>query len=265
MKKIGFLLIPILMFLGFSMVVPRLFAGGGGSKGTMILFIAIFVLTAIMFRPKNKGAKPVSEVEAKVRGEFAKDAFADDAQLNAKFQSALSDYSKNMPKSALSKLSKLSAQCRNDQETYAVAMATALCVTQQQNFREAIRQYNKAIVLHPTTELAMTIGSNYQRLGELNKARDSYSFALDLDPTFLDARSSIATTYVADGDYEAALDQAQLVLECNETHASALATTAICYGLLNDPILSKRYQQLAVDNGYSEKKITETISALKKR
>jgi len=121
------------------------------------------------------------------------------------------------------------------------------------------------LTIYPTAEVAMDLGSCHQRLGELNKARDSYEFALDLDENFLDARSSIATTYVADGDYDSALEQAMLVLEKNENHASALATTAICYGLLNDPILSKRYQQLAVDNGYSEKKITETIAALKKR
>ncbi|MBQ7001900.1 MAG: tetratricopeptide repeat protein [Oscillospiraceae bacterium] len=265
MKKLGFL-IPILLFLGFSTVVPHLFAAGGGAnKGTLILIIAVFCFMAFSFRPKQKASAPVRDVEESVRGEFAKDAFVDDTQLNAKFLSALSDYSKKMPKSALNKLNKLSAQCRNDQETYAVAMATALVSMQQQNYKEAIRQYNKAIVLHPSVKLAMEIGSCYQRQGELKKARDSYEFALDLDSSCLEARSRIATTFVADGDYDAALEQSMLVLEQEETNASALATAAICYGLLKDPILSKRYTQLAVDNGYSEKKITETISALKKR
>ena len=36
-----------------------------------------------------------------------------------------------------------------------------------------------------------------------------------------------ATTYVADGDYDTALDYAQQVLDKNENHASALATAAI--------------------------------------
>lgn len=264
MKKLGFL-IPILLFLGFTMLTPRLFAAGGANKSTMLLIIVVFMVLAFSFRPKNKTPKAVSDVEAQVRGDFARDAFADDAQLAAKFQSALKDFSGNMPKSALNKLNKLAPQCRNDQETYAVAMALALCAVQQQNYKEAIRHYNKAIVLHPTTELAMTIGSAYQRLGELKKARDSYEFALDLDAGNLDARSSIATTYVADGDYEAALEQAQLVLEKNEAHASALATTAICYGLLNDSLMHRQYTRLAVENGYSEKKITDTVSALKKR
>ena len=263
MKKLG-LLFPIVLFLGFTMLAPRLFAGGGANKGTLVLILAVFLFIAFTARPKSRTSAPVRDVEEAVRGEFAKDAFADDAQRNARFLSALSDYSKSMPKSALSKLGKLSAQCRNDQETYAVAMATALCATQQQNYKEAIRQYDKAIVLHPSVMLAMEIGSCYQRQGELKKARDSYEFALDLDDNHLEARSRIATTYVADGDYAAALEQAMLVLEKEETNASALATAAICYGLMKDPILSRRYTQLAVENGYSEKKITDTISALKK-
>jgi len=264
MKKFGFL-IPLLMFLGLSLFLPRMFTGGSGSKGSMILFIGIFVLTAILFRPKNKGARPVSDVEAQVRGEFARDAFSGDPKQNARFQSALNDYTQRMPKSALSKLNKLAQECTGDPESYAISMALALCAEQQQNYKEAIRQYNKALVLHPNAALAMTVGSVHQRLGELRKARDSYEFALDLDAGCLEARSRIATTHVADGNYDTALEQAELILEQDSTNASALATAAICCALTNDPIMSKRYQQLAVENGYSEKKITETISALKKR
>lgn len=264
MKKFGFL-IPLLMFLGLSMVLPRMFTGGAGGKGNMILFIGLFVLTAILFRPKNKGARPVSDVEAQIRGEFAKDAFSDNPQQNAKFQSALNDYSQRMPKSALNKLNKLAQEVTTDPEIYAISMALALCAEQQRNYKEAIRQYNKALLLHPTASLAMTVGSVHQRLGELHKARDSYEFALDLDDNCLEARSRIATTHVADGNYDTALEQAELILEKDESNASALATAAICCALTNDPIMSKRYQQLAVENGYSEKKITDTISALKKR
>jgi len=264
MKKFGFIL-PILLFLGFSFLSTRMFASGAFSPVILVVIMVVMFGVMMLVRPKTAAPKPVSDVEAHVRGEFAKDAFSDDPQLAAKFQSALKDYSGNMPKAALSKLEKLAPQCRSDAETYAVSIATAMTLCSLNKHKEAIRHYSQAIVLNPTTELAMTLGSCHQRLGELNKARDSYEFALDLDENFLDARSSIATTYVADGDYDSALEQAMLVLEKNENHASALATTAICYGLLNDPILSKRYQQLAVDNGYSEKKITETIAALKKR
>ena len=264
MKKFGFL-IPILLLVLFSLVGTRLFASGSVSPTTLVIIMIVFFGIASLLRPKNKAPKPVSDVEENVRGDFARDAFAADPQMNAKFTAALKDYSSSMPKAALAKLTKLAPQCKTDEEIYAVAVATAMVQITLQKYPDAIRQFNKALLIHPTPEHAMTQGSCFQRLGELKKARDAYQYALDLDPANIEARSSIATTYVAEGDYEMALEEALLVLEKDANHASSLATAAICYGLLKDPVLSKRYTQLAVDNGYNEKKITETISALKKR
>lgn len=265
MKKF-FFLIPVILFLIFTMIGNRMFASGSINPTTLLIMTAALMGVFLLFRPKAAQApKPVGDVEQKVRGEFAKNAFANDPQLGAKFQSALKDYSSNMPKSALNKLQKLAPLCKADDEIYAVAVATAMCQITVGKFVEAIRQYNKAIVLHPTSEHALAQGSCYQRLGELKKAQDAYAFALDLDSNNLDARSSLATSYVADGSYQKGLDQAMEVLARDEKNASAQATAAICHGLLGDPLMSKHYTKLAVENGYSEKKITDTISALKKR
>lgn len=264
MKKFGFL-IPILLFLGFSVISRRLFASGGINPTTILIITAVFFGVMLMSRPKNKAPKSVSDLDAQIRGDFAKDAFTDDSPVSRKFQSAVKDFAGNMPKSATRKLAELANQCRNDQERYAHAMASALCASSQQNFKEAIRHYNKAIVLNPTAELALTLGSCQQRIGELSKAQDSYEFALELEPDNLEVRSNLATSYVADGDYETGLEHALMVLEKKEDHASALATAAICYGMLDNSLLKKHYTKLAVENGYKESKINDTISALKKR
>jgi cytochrome c553 len=76
--------------------------------------------------------------------------------------------------------------------------------------------------------------------------------------------SALATAWVADGQYNDALDYAEEVLKLDETNASALATCAICHGLLNHPHRSAEYTEKAVAAGYSEKKIEDTIKALKK-
>lgn len=264
MKKFVYF-IPVLIFLLISIFGSRLLASGTLSPKVLVLITALIIGLLVVFRPKTAAPKPVSNLEQKVRGDYAKDAFADNTQLNAKFQSAIKDYNTNCPKAALSKLTKLSSQCRKDEEIYAVSVLTAMCHLSVGKPKDAVREYTRALSLHPTSDLAHSLGSCQQRLGQLNKARDSYEFALDLDESNVEARSSLATSYVADGDYESALEQATLVLERNEKHASALATTAICYGLLNDPVMSKHYTKLAVENGYNEKKITDTISALKKR
>ena len=263
MKYLRFLF-PIILILGFTTLTPKLLSGNM-NKGTLLIILAVFLFIAFSARPRKKAAQPAGDLEEMLLGDYAKDAFAGDVKLQSQFRVALKNYSDNLPKAALNKLQKLAPECTTDQQTYAVSMATATVLCSLGKHREAIRHYNKALVLHPTVDVAMTLGSCYQRQGELRKARDTYEFALDLDDSFLNARSSIATTYVADGDYDTALEHALLVLEKDENHASALATAAICYALLKDPIASKGYQQRAVDNGYSEKKITETISALKRR
>ena len=264
MKKFAFL-IPALIFAGSLFIGNRFMTSGTMSPIKMVLVMVGILLAVSLFRPKAKQTvKPAGDLEAEIRGDFAKNAFADDDQLNAKFQSALKDFSGNMPKSAYNKLLKLAPMCRNDQEKYAVAIATAQVQMTLGKFMDAIRQYTTALIIHPCTDLAMKQGGCYQRLGELEQARSAYTYALDLDESNLEAHSAIATTYVADREYEKALGVATKVLEKNENHASSLATTAICYGLLNDPVMSNHFAGRAEDNGYSRKKINDTIAALKR-
>ena len=254
-----FLILLVVMFGGYM-----LFTSGMISAPMLILLSALVMGGMVLMQPKQAAPRPAAEIEEQVTGNFARDAFADDSELQAAFYRALKDYAGNMPISARNKLEKLAPRCRNDQQRYAVAMGTALCHLALRNYKDAIDQYNRALVLNPTSELARTIGSCHQRLGELYKAKDSYEFALELDPDDLEARSSLATACVASRNYEAALDHACAVLKRNENHASALATAAICSGVLGDTLMYKHYTGLAVENGYDEKKIKDTVTALKK-
>lgn len=264
MKKFGFLIIPIVIFLVFMLISNQLFLSGAMSPTALIVIGAVLMLGLAVIRPKNAAPKPAADVEQAVMGDYARDAFADDPLLRNKLLSAMKDYGSNMPKAALGKLAKLAPQCRTDEERYAVAMASALCHIAQRNYEGAILEYNKAVILNPTSELATTIGSCQQRLGQLTAAKDSYEFALDLDSKSIEARSSLATVYVAQGKYETALEHAMMALKLDENHASSLATCAICHGVQDETLLYKHYLKLAVENGYSEEKIKKTVSALKK-
>jgi len=263
--KILLMFVPILIFLLFMRLGSGILASGTVSPTAIAIIAVVGMALLVTMKPKNKAGKPASDLEKKVRGEFAKDAFANEPKLEEKFLSAVKDYNSNMPKSALNKLTKLAPLCTGDKEIYAVSMATAQCYLILGKPLPAIREYTRALSLHASAEVALELGSCHQRLGNLDKARDSYEFALDLDADNLEARSRIATTYVADHDFETALEYANQVLDAEENNASALATAAICHGLLNDPVMSRHYTKLAVENGYSQKKIEDTVSALKKR
>ena len=263
--KFLMMLVPVLMLLVFMKLSTSVLASGSVNPLVLIGISFFFLILLLASRPKNKGAKPASDLEKKARGEFAKDAFANDPKLGAVFQAAIKDVNSNMPKAALKKFQKLAEQCTGDPEKYAVAMATAQCQMLIGKPLPAIREYTRALSIHPTAEVAMELGSCHQRLGNLDKARDSYEYALDLDENNLEALSRIATTYVADHDFRTALDYANRVLDKDEDHASSLATAAICHGLLDDPVLRKYYTEQAVEHGYSKNKIEETIVTLKKR
>ena len=263
--KFLMMLVPVALLLVFMRLGSGVLASGSVNPVILIGITGVFMILLIATRPKNKGLKPASDLEQKVRGEFAKDAFAEDPKLGAMFQAAIKDYSSNMPKAALSKLTKLADQCTGDPEKYAVAMATAQCHLIIGKPLPAIREYTKALTIHPSAEVAMDLGSCHQRLGNLDKARDSYEYALDLDENNLEALSRIATTYVADHDFAMALEYANQIIDADDTNSSALATAAICHGVLNDSVLCSYYTNLAVENGYSKNKIEETIATLKKR
>ncbi len=265
MKRIFLMLVPLLIFLLFTRLGAGILSSGTVSPSTIAIIVAVGMVLILSMKPKTKGAKPASNLEQKARGEFAKDAFANDPKLEALFLSAIKDFNGNMPKAALSKLTKLAPLCTDDKEIYAVALATAQCHLIIGKPLPAIREYTKALNIHPTAEVAMELGSCHQRLGNLDKARDSYEFALDLDADNLEALSRIATTYVADHEWETALEYADQVIDKNENHASALATAAICHGLLDNSVMTKYYTDQAVENGYNRKKIEETIATLKKR
>ena len=263
--KFLMMLVPVALLLVFMKVSSGILASGSINPLMLIGISTVFMVLLLATRPKNKGPKPASDLEKKVRGDFAKDAFSDDPKLGDMFQAAIKDYSSNMPKAAISKLTKLADKCTGDKEIYAVAMATAQCHLIVGKPLPAIREYTKALNIHPTAAVALDLGSCHQRLGNLEKARDSYEFALDLEEGNLEALSRIATTYVADHDFDTALDYANRIIDLDETHASALATAAICHGVLRDPVMCRHYTNLAVENGYSKSKIESTIDTLKKR
>lgn len=264
MKKFSFI-IPMLVIAGITVLAYNLLAAGTINQVGFIAMCAGAMILMAMIRPKgaNQTTNPKAIEEA--LGDYAKDVFQDDSKVSATFRSAVKDYAGNMPKSALNKMLKLEGQWRSDEEKYAIAMVTALCYISAQNYEAAIKEYNRAIVIHPTSELACTIGSCQQRIGELKKARDSYEFAIELNEDNIDARAKLATAYVASRKYQDALDSAMLALEIDEHHASSLATVAICHGVLGDNVLYKHYTDRAVNEGYSADKIKDTVRALTKK
>lgn len=265
MNKPGIFVVPILVIGVIMLLMNKLMASGAVTPTTMIVIAAAAFLLTLLIRPKKTAGKAAPDSSLALLGDYSKEAFAHNKVLSKQFQSAVSDYIQGMPKAATGKLEKLRDQCASDVDVYAVSVALGMVKTTVGDFEGAIQLYNKAVIIHPTAELADAIGCAYQRIGELEKAMDSYEFALDLDPNAIAIRAKMATAYVGDGQFEAAIDQAQQVLDLQPDNASALATIAICHGVLDHTSLYEGYTAKAAEAGYSEQKITTTVPALKKK
>lgn len=264
MKKFGFMIVPILVIIFGGMMVPKLMASNVSAPTLVLLSIGLVAILSL-FRPKKGPSKSVQQILDEIFDDYCQDAFADHADLEKKFMAALKDVSQNLPKTAHGKLQKLAPQCTSDQQKYAVAKAAALVCRMGQDWKNAIREYNKAIVLNPTDGLAYNIGECHQRIGNLDKARDSYEFAMELNPQAARYPSSLATAYVGDGDYDTAMDYARDALAIDADYAQALATMAICYGMKDDSVMYKHYTVKAAEAGYKQEKIETTVKELKKR
>lgn len=264
MKKIGFMIIPILVVIAAGLMLPKVMSGAVSMSTLAPVYLGV-ILFMFLLRPKKGPSKSAQQVLSEVYDDYCKDAFAEHPELEKKFIAAVNDFGKSLPKSALNKLQSLSEECATKQQKYAVAMAAALICRATQDYKHAIREYNKAIVLNPTDTLAYNIGDCQQRLGNLDKAIDSYEFAMELNPESARYPSSIATACVGSGKYDRAIGYAEDALAIDPEYAQALATMAICYGLKDDPVMHKHYSVKAAEAGYKLEKIDATIKALKKR
>lgn len=264
MKKTGTFLVPIFVIAVVAIFFKQVFGNGPMNPLVMVGIIVVCLVGTSLLRPKKKAGSSV-DTTFSLLGDYGKEAFSYDEGLNSQFQSAVSDFLNSMPKSATKKLETLQTMCKTDADTYAVCIVLGMIKSYEDDHAAAIKLFNKAVVLHPTAQLAETIGSAQQRIGELEEAMDSYEFALDLDPNAIDIRAKLATAYVGNGDFETAIDHAQLVLDQQADHASALATIAICHGVLSHSNLYSGYTAKAVEAGYSEQKITTTVTALQKK
>lgn len=264
MKRILFMILPILVIATGILIVPRLMAGGT-SPITLILISGVLMFIMIMSRPKKAVTKSMEQISDELLDDYCANAFDAHDALGKKYEAVLRDIGNNMPKAASAKLKKLESECVTDPQKYAVALAAGKTSYLTKDFKNVIRQYNKAIVLNPTPFLAYSIGDCHQRLGALEKARDSYEFACELDPSNPKYPSSLATAYVGDGMYDDGIAYALDALNLDENYAQALATLAICYGVKDNRMMYDHYRNQAVDNGYSQEKIESTVKALKKR
>jgi tetratricopeptide (TPR) repeat protein len=94
----------------------------------------------------------------------------------------------------------------------------------QENHKEAARQYEKAVKADPNyAEAHSNLGFSYRKQGKFDKAVRSYKKAIALDPKLAEAHEYLGEAYAEMGKFELAEKELQILRDLESDEADELA------------------------------------------
>ena len=94
----------------------------------------------------------------------------------------------------------------------------------QENYKEAARQYEKAVKADPNyAEAHSNLGFSYRKQGKFDKAVRSYKKAIALDPKLAEAHEYLGEAYAEMGKFELAEKELQILRDLGSDEADELA------------------------------------------
>lgn len=255
------LLAVVLGMLGYEMVVNGNYSRDFLLKaGLCILGVVISLLKVSVKEvraPSNRAA-----LYRKAYAEFIEGAFTDDRKLEKQLMNALEAYNQKKYSAALDTLNKLVPKCQRSADRYAVTVFQGLCCHDMQLYKDAASYYETALLIRPNSTLASNQGLCYEKLGDYNAASDAYRWAAQLDPKNAVPFSNMAQIWMRLGDYQTAIEFAELAHQRNQRLLPALHVLAACHHMLGHEAEYQKYARLAVSSGSDMKNILAYIERL---
>lgn len=115
----------------------------------------------------------------------------------------------------------------------------------------AIAAYKKALKLNPKTLAALTgMGIVARKKGDYDKASDYYYQAIDIDPDYAAAYSSLVTINLKRKKFKEAVEVGLKAYNLNKNNGIIAANLSLAYHFVNDTIQRDKYFDIAKKNGY---------------
>ncbi len=201
-----------------------------------LLILATMIL-AIYRMASGKGGRKKKHSEQFFRENYGRHigrAFIVPSKASKKFFAALEYYQYNQPAKLVDAMRNLESACTNNEERFAVAFFKAYGYDEMHSYANAAETYEKALLYREDSVAASNAGICYQKLGDYDKAIETYLFAIRIDPDNAYPYNNLAQLYIRKEDYKNALSYAEMAIERKENLSQAYSAMAIACAMLDD-------------------------------
>ena len=230
-----------------------------------LLIVAGLCLTAVKIATRTQnGASNRHLLYEKEYGELIGNAFLDNPKAKKRFYRALDDYNDNRYVPALRKLEKLMNEFTAPAERFTLRTFMGLCFQAVGAPAAAIYQYKAAKKIQTSSTVCSNLGMCYLAMGKMEDAINAYNDAIDANPKNPYAYSNLANLYIRQGDYNKAMEYANIALTYNATLTAALNALAISHAMLSNVREYEDAYRRAVAAGSNGARLKDVIRNMQK-
>lgn len=250
----------LLILAAVGLYVYGIVVNGDGPTDNLLrsVIIALSGVSALMKTfPKRRPLTTYANAFAKELGS----AFAEDPKKRERLLEAVRLFDEDKNSAALKLLEELKLDARTRDEIYAVGLFTALC-------QEGLGLNDAAIATYEamaekgavSSQLYSNLGILYVRSDEVEKARESYMKAIELDPKNPLRHSNMANLMLRLGEYDGAAQAAANAIELNPSQYQAWTVLAVVAAIQGDAERSEKCIRKAVECGQEEEALRRAIT-----
>lgn len=188
-------------------------------------------------------------------------AFKNEPRQRKKLLRACRFYNEDNYKKALKYLSQLLKEAKFERDTIPVLFFIALCYTDVGMSDEAIHTYYALLKIAPNNaQVHSNLGQLFIAEGDFESALEHYNKSIELDPKNYYAYTNRANFYFGKCEYDNAIADAKRALQYKNNGIEASNLLTIIYALQGDEQNKRNYYHISITSGENPEKLNNAIN-----
>ena len=240
----------------------------GALNSSNLLRTCIIVIGAIlgMVKTVTRGRNPyIGNKKALYEKAYSAQigaAFSSMPKEGKVFYRALDDFNNDKFSASLKKLLQLEESCRGGAEQRALTFFIARNYERLKDFENAVKYYERCLVLGGPPQAANNLASCYSILGNLDKEYENLVRAVRMDPQYINGQNNLGQFLIRMGEYESAIPPLQEAHRLNSNLIPPLSGLAVCYAMTDQKDLYEKAIHRMVALGSDGKDTKDFIRSL---